>query len=268
MLSSARPAAAPVGVSRARVSGARAVPAGAKATRVNSAPANSSRLVRLLAGIAAAPGAPAKLSFAERLGKWLGWADAISLCALLDSGALASPGAALGVGVTAGLGVSPAAALARLQAETAQAIADDAVFAAGAQPADFQAYRRSHATQQRTMAARVGVLREQVRATLAQHSASLRQLAALDLLMDRVVGAQERSILSTLPGWLEQRFAQLRQRHAYALADLPAGAVADSGEDWRAAFGQEMQALLLAELDLRLQPVLGLIEALEQHKSS
>lgn len=278
MLSSARPAAAPSGVSRARisgarVSGARAGPAGGKATRdngapVNSAPVNSARLVRLLAGIAAAPGAPAKQSFAERLGQWLGWADAISLCALLDGGALTPPGAALGVGGTAGPGAAPAAALARLQAETVQAIAGDAVFAAGAPPTDFQAYRRSHAAQQRAMAVRVGALREQVRATLMQHSASLRQLAALDLLMDRVVGAQERSILSTLPGWLEQRFAQLRERHAGAVADGPAGAVADSAGDWHATFGQEMRALLLAELELRLQPVLGLIEALEQHKAS
>ena len=261
MLSSARPAAAPSGASRARVSGARAGPAGGKATRdngapVNSTPVNSARLVRLLAGIAAAPGAPAKQSFAERLGQWLGWADAISLCALLDGGALTLPG----VGGTAGPGASPAAALARLQAETVQAIAGDAVFAAGAPPTDFQAYRRSHAAQQRAMAVRVGALREQVRATLMQHSAGLRQLAALDLLMDRVVGAQERSILSTLPGWLEQRFAQLRERHA--------GAVADSAGDWHATFGQEMRALLLAELELRLQPVLGLIEALEQHKAS
>ena len=272
MLSSARPAAAPSGVSRARVSGARAGPAGGKATRDNGAPANSTpvnsaRLVRLLAGIAAAPGAPAKQSFAERLGQWLGWADAISLCALLDGGALTPPGAVLG-GVTAGPGAAPAAALARLQAETVQAIAADAVFAAGAPPTDFQAYRRSHAAQQRAMAVRVGALREQVRATLMQHSASLRQLAALDLLMDRVVGAQERSILSTLPGWLEQRFAQLRERHAGAVADGPAGAIADSAGDWHATFGQEMRALLLAELELRLQPVLGLIEALEQHKSS
>lgn len=264
MLSSARPAAAPSGVSRARVSGARASgaragPAGGKATRDNGAPVNSARLVRLLAGIAAAPGAPAKQSFAERLGQWLGWADAISLCALLDGGALTPPPTLPGVGVTAGPGASPAAALARLQAETVQAIAGDAVFAAGAPPTDFQAYRRSHAAQQRAMAVRVGALREQVRATLMQHSASLRQLAALDLLMDRVVGAQERSILSTLPGWLEQRFAQLRERHA--------GAVADSAGDWHATFGQEMRALLLAELELRLQPVLGLIEALEQHKS-
>ncbi len=293
MLSSARPAAAPSGVSRARVSGAqvsgagvsgaRAGPAGGKATRdngapVNSAPVNSApvirapaniaRLVRLLAGIAAAPGAPAKQPFAERLGQWLGWADAISLCALLDGGALTPPGAALGVGVTAGPGASPAAALARLQAETVQAIAGDAVFAAGAPPTDFQAYRRSHAAQQRAMAVRVGGLREQVRATLMQHSASLRQLAALDLLMDRVVGAQERSILSTLPGWLEQRFAQLRERQAGAVAHGPAGELADNAGDWHATFGQEMRALLLAELELRLQPVLGLIEALEQHQSS
>ena len=263
MLPTARPAAAPTGVKGA-VNSARASSTRVKAAQVNSAPANSSRLVRLLAGITAAQGAPAKLSFAERLGQWLGWADAISLCALLDGGAAGPSGAAPGPSVTAGLGTSPAAALALLQAELAQAIAGDVVFAAGAQPADFLPYRRSHAAQQRAMAARVAVLREQVRAALAQRSAGQRRLAALDQLLDGVVGAQERSILSTVPGWLEKRFAQLRDRQASADA---AGVAADSAGDWRAAFGQEMQALLLAELELRLQPVQGLIEALDLSKS-
>ena len=249
-------------------------------TGFNSAQVNSSRLVRLLAGITAAPGAPAKLSFAERLGQWLGWADAISLCALLEGGvgdagdgaAMAPSGAAVGLGAAVGRVNSPAAALARLQTELARAIAGDAVFAAGAQPAEFQPYRRSHAAHQRAMAARVGALREQVRAALAQHSAGLHRLAALDLLMDGVVGAQERSSLSALSGWLEKRFEQLRDSHAGTLAESHAGADADSRTeirtDWRADFGQEMQALLLAELDLRLQPVLGLIEALDPQKTA
>ena len=265
MLRSARPAAGPTGFNNAQV--------------------NSSRLVRLLAGITAAPGAPAKLSFAERLGQWLGWADAISLCALLEGGvgvgdvgdagdgaAMAPSGAAVGLGAAVGRVNSPAAALARLQTELARAIAGDAVFAAGAQPAEFQPYRRSHAAHQRAMAARVGALREQVRAALAQHSAGLHRLAALDLLMDGVVGAQERSSLSALSGWLEKRFEQLRDSHAGTLAESHAGADADSRTeirtDWRADFGQEMQALLLAELDLRLQPVLGLIEALDPQKTA
>ncbi|WP_366522267.1 DUF3348 family protein, partial [Rhodoferax sp.] len=31
--------------------------------------------------------------------------------------------------------------------------------------------------------------------------------------------------------------------------------------DWQLAFGQELQTFLLAELDLRLQPTLGLLDA-------
>lgn len=254
MLPTARPAARPKSVNSNRVKPDRA---------------HSSRLVRLLASISAAQGAPVKLPFAERLGQWLGWADAISLCALLESGDAALGKAAPTLpGVAVDRGTSPAAALARLQRELAQAIASDAVFDTDARPTDFQPYRRSHAAHQRTMAARVGALREQVRATLAQHSADLRQLADLDRLMDGVVGAQQRSSLSALSGWLESRFEKLRALPAGALAVNEGDSDAHSGGEWRAAFGHEMQALLLAELELRLQPVLGLIEALDREKTS
>ncbi|HSI56720.1 MAG TPA: DUF3348 family protein, partial [Ideonella sp.] len=45
---------------------------------------NSSTLVRLLAELTTADVAGSKQSLAERLGLWLGWADAISLSAALN----------------------------------------------------------------------------------------------------------------------------------------------------------------------------------------
>ncbi len=54
-----------------------------------------------------------------------------------------------------------------------------------------------------------------------------------------------------------QRLAQL----ALAEGDAPAPA------DWPAAFTQDWQQVLLAELDLRLQPVAGLLAALNNETS-
>ncbi len=68
--------------------------------------------------------------------------------------------------------------------------------------------------------------------------------------MEQVVGAQERALLATVGARLEPRFDQLRA----AQDGAPPG-------PWLERFRQEMRGLLLAELDLRLQPVEGLLEA-------
>ncbi|HSN78880.1 MAG TPA: DUF3348 family protein, partial [Rhodoferax sp.] len=63
---------------------------------------------------------------------------------------------------------------------------------------------------------------------------------------------------------LEKRFHQLRNSHQQSLVDpQQAGHLAAPLQPagWLAGFGEEMQTVLLAELDVRLQPALGLIEA-------
>jgi hypothetical protein len=71
-----------------------------------------------------------------------------------------------------------------------------------------------------------------------------------------VVGAQERALLATVAGRLEARFDQLRG----VAAGAPLGGTSPAGP-WLQRFHQEMRGLLLAELDLRLQPCEGLLEA-------
>jgi hypothetical protein len=99
-------------------------------------------------------------------------------------------------------------------------------------------------------------LRRRLRSSLADRSASLAKLAELDIVMEQVVGAQERALLATVGARLEPRFDQLRGTRDDAASEAPV-----QPGPWLERFRQEMRGLLLAELDLRLQPVEGLLEA-------
>jgi hypothetical protein len=106
-----------------------------------------------------------------------------------------------------------------------------------------------------------------VRATLAGASPALAKLAAMDAVMEQVVGERERALLATVPRWLEQHFDRLRRDHGETPADTPApDAPPAPGKPagWQDMFCQDVRGVLLAELDLRLQPVEGLLEALRR----
>lgn len=142
-------------------------------------------------------------------------------------------------------------------------------------PTDFAPCRRQLATHQRTMAERISALRADVRLALTNQSAALGQLAAVDAVMDDALAAREKHVLSLVPALLERRFDKLRDAHPAAAAPAADGPPAAAPEAplsvptppappaWRIACGRDMQDVLLAELDLRLQPVHGMIEALD-----
>jgi hypothetical protein len=73
------------------------------------------------------------------------------------------------------------------------------------------------------------------------------RLAAVDVVMEQVLGAQERSLLAGVPALLETHFKRLRQA---------------APDAWLDRFRRDAREVLLAELDLRFQPVDGLLEAL------
>ncbi|MCE4553778.1 DUF3348 family protein [Roseateles cellulosilyticus] len=211
------------------------------------APEPLSRLL-LQWGVAPVRAAPV----AERLGTGLGWADAIGL-----SQVLAAPPAA-GAHAAARLEVRDwaAAALDRVQSDLLNAF-DDALLARdaaetaldGVPLADLLApFRLHHTQQQRHSAARIASLRERLRPRLAEVSGALARLAQLDALLERAMLATERERLTGLATLLARR---AESHHA-----------ADPRR-WRARLWADLQRLLRAELDLRLQPVLGLIEALD-----
>lgn len=209
----------------------------------------SSPFLRRLAQLSGSPTAVAPQTFAERLSPWLDWTDAIALSAALGDTSLAPPVATGQVSGAPALAVQQA--LDRLRSEIAQAVADDSLFGHAAPPpdeaADLAACRRQYAAQQRLMAERIGPLRARVRAVLARQSPALARLAALDQVMHEALDARERHLLAKVPQMLVHRFERAR-------TGPPAA--------W-AAFCLDLQQLLLAELEIRLQPLEGMMEALQ-----
>ena len=142
--------------------------------------------------------------------------------------------------------------------------------------ATFPPHHQRYLDQQRRMALRVDALRVQVRQVLTQASAPLAQLAMLDAVMDRALGGREQKLLASVPGFLEKRFEQLRLQHLSGPPAAnepdraaPAAATTPSSSGlpalWLNLFEQDMQAALRAELEVRLQPVLGMLDALNTH---
>ncbi|AWI74005.1 hypothetical protein CEW83_01180 [Parazoarcus communis] len=237
-----------------------------------------SGLVRALADLAAEDVPESRQSFAERVGQWLDFKDALPLYSVLNPG---TSGAAV-----QGSGTAPPeyAALReefdRVRAALADSIVADGVFRPGKarielptpvpnapveSAAEFSPYRRYYLAHQRDMQAGIAPLRTSARAALSRHSPALQHLAALDAVLDQALATRERTLLSTVSSLLAKRFEHLYAAHQAAQAeaqaeDDPSRWMEPGG--WLAVFCREMQAVLLAELDTRLQPVSGLIEAL------
>ena len=240
---------------------------------------SSPRLASLLAEpIPAGPDAAAA-DFAEGLGGWLGALDAVRLREALQS--IGTPTAArpsigpaaarpsTGPAAAGPSSASPEGARSLAQAgDRVRAGLADAILAApladAGDGADYAPYRRKHVEHQRRMESRIGALRTQVRGALTQASTRLAQLAALDDAMATAFGEREQRLMAGLPALLERRFERLLDEHRKAMQasgqpDDPAAWRQPGG--WLAAFEQLWRQALLAELDLRLEPVAGMIEA-------
>ncbi|WP_068637601.1 DUF3348 family protein [Thauera butanivorans] len=265
---------------------------------------NSAALVRALAELAVADAVEPRQSFAERLGAWLDFKDALALYPALNSGAAAA--------TTALVTASPAANAAALRAELVRmrsglaesiAAADEAA-RGGADPAavwpealaeaaadaladpaapNFLPLHRYYLARQRSLAGGIAPLRARARAEMARRSAVLKQLATLDAVMEQALAAREAGLLAQVPVLLGKRFARLSEAHGArpgaesagrgegkSGAETSGGAGQDDGsgrwmqpDGWLARFCAEMQHVLLAELDLRLMPVAGLVAALD-----
>lgn len=227
-------------------------------------PLTGSAFIRALAALndVHAPASPD--AFAQRLAHWFDWTHAFALSAALSDAAVRPDVADL-----AGRAAVSAdeRECARVRAVLVKTIADApgrateprrfgrplaAAVAPTALPVDFATWRQRYTQCQLAMETQIVPLRRRLRSTLADRSSALARLAQLDTAMEQVVGAKERALLATVSGQLESRFEQLR---------APQDAAATAPGAWLERFRQEMRDLLLAELDLRLQPVEGLLEA-------
>jgi hypothetical protein len=208
---------------------------------------NSSQLIRFLASLDTADVADSRQTFAERLSQWLDWTGAISLSGALSAAPPASPAsAAPGAASRAQAAIEE---FKRMRTDLAQSITTDTRLAnAGSAQGEpgFSGFRRHYLAHQRAMDARIGPLRANVRAALSGLSADLARLAALDAALAETLGARERHLLSSVPVRLERHFERSRK----------------AGGEPPAAYGVHLQSVLLAELEIRLQPIEGMIEAM------
>lgn len=205
-----------------------------------------SKLVRLLDAWTPVPSAAGGADIAEQASAWFGPLEAIRLQALNQSASADSRPAR----TTASGRAAQALAedLQRVRGLLAKAIAQDplalADVRAGDEDAGYAPWQQRHLDLQRQMAQMIDALRDHARQAVAQASPRLQPLAVLDEGLEQLFASRQQVLLPALPTLLERRYRQLKA----------AGQLADFGGNWRHA--------LLAELDLRLEPVAGLLDAL------
>jgi hypothetical protein len=257
------------------------------------------KLIRLLARLTDADVPASPLSPPDKLGGWLAWTDAIALSGAL-SGAPVAAMTALPAAYSAEEREFARVKTALENAITGKSAASVRAQAgprgqrrAPAQP-DIQAaelvqyatHRQRYSTLQQTMETNIGGLRRRLRSVLAATSPALNRLAVVDAAMEQALTARERTLLAGIPGLLEPHFDRVR-RAGQVAADpapdgvLPAVAPGAKGADtegsdpkkavdkpmftvgpWLDVFRQDMQSVLLAELEIRLEPIEALLEAL------
>jgi hypothetical protein len=252
-------------------------------------------LIRLLARLTDVGLPESEPSLAERLCQWLRWTDAIALSAALG-GAPSAPAPG-----DAAADQAPDALCQRVRTSLANAIVRHATLmpqrqqprgdtrarrdmaAAPSIAPDYSAFRQCYLALQEEMETAIGNLRTLLRAMLTARGSALSQLASVDAVMERVLGVREHNALAAVPGLLAVRFERLRDAQIAATANsgtsaeaealAPTGSPAALGGHaeqspalldgpWLDAFRKDMQSVLLAELEIRFQPVEGLRAAL------
>jgi len=226
-----------------------------------------SALIRLLARLTDVDAPDSPQAFAERLSHWLGWTDAIALSTALAHVQAGGPATAAAAAADPDVEEST-----RVHDTLTRALADDGTRPADPRPArgrnprpaepppigamdltapsDFTPHRRRYAARQQAMETAIGPLRARLRARLATGSPERARLAAIDGVMEQMLAAHERQLLAGIPTMLERHFVRLHR-------DAPPDTT-----DWLDRFRHDLTAVLLAELELRWQPVDGLLEAL------
>lgn len=121
---------------------------------------------------------------------------------------------------------------------------------------DLSAYQTFYVAQQTEMSAKIQGLRSYVREVLSSVSLNMNKLALLDQTLEETIGFPLRSGFSVI--------SKVISKHCYKIEEQW------QKHDHQEVCGQlnqfhtEIRQLLLAELELRLQPVQGLIDAFNQ----
>jgi hypothetical protein len=208
----------------------------------------------------------------DRLSQWFDWNRAVALSRALDGPPSMEAGEPVS-GQDAQLRECT-----RVRAALAEAIRSDKEFAVPAKgkdlrvlpedpampaPIDFTRLRRRYLDHQRAIQAATGRLRGQLRDALAPQSQQQARLAEVDAVMELALSAREQRLLATVPDLLGARFERLRDAAQQAVTDADTtDAHAAAPGAWLDVFRNDIQRLLLAELDVRFQPIEGLLAAL------
>ena len=241
---------------------------------------NGSRLIRLLSDLAVAEDEASPEHFAERLGRLIDLPGSIALASVHSKlSTTAKPGLGAGTGSSSESAMEEVlrARMAIMQS-IVNSFAPDAGISWSSLPrvnahtpakeaASYEHYQVFYVNQQKEIAFKVDKLKVSIRVAVSARSARLARLAALDATLDQTLSASAQQLFAEVPRLLGNRFQYLRQRHQQAIAaqqcedDLLSWS-APGG--WLEQFTGEMRWVLLAELEARLQPVLGLMEALDE----
>lgn len=133
--------------------------------------------------------------------------------------------------------------------------------------AAFEPFGDCYVALQGWLAGKIHHLHDQIRDAISGVCPQLAQLATLDKAMGQALVGQHRQRFNVIPKLLGKRFGKLFDEH---LSELPGKPLVRDVERWMGAGGwlstfcREMQEMLLSEIEVRLQPTLGLIDALSE----
>lgn len=227
----------------------------------------SSRLVRFLTDLSAANTRVSHHKFTERLGQLIDFSDSISLSDAharqldVDTTSVADfrdgitaefLRARSGIIQQAMRAFFPSSGPSRNRWPTQEASVPPSAGTA-AEP-----YLRFYTAQQAEVDARIRGLHLRTREAVAHLSPRLARLCALDTALNEALAMHSRRFLGAVPRLLGIRLEVLYAAFSETAADEQCWA------DTREQYRREAQGLLLAEIELRLLPALGLIEALNE----
>lgn len=229
--------------------------------------------IRLLARLTDADVSPSNHALSDRLSQWIDWTRAVALSRALDGRVSAVTGNA------SSFDSAVENEAARARASLANAIAGDLETPSPRQRGkdsghtedgrahevvDYTFFHQRYLAMQRAMQTATGQLRGRFRDMLAQKSAEMARLAEMDAVMELTLSPREQTLLAAVPKLLGEHFERLQQNQQTPLADIQPSEDAQSATpaEWLRVFRKDMQSVLLAELDVRFQPIEGLLAAL------
>lgn len=133
--------------------------------------------------------------------------------------------------------------------------------------AAYEPYRKFYVTRQGDLAIKIQHFQSHIGDAISGLSPELAQLSALNTGLGDVLSVRTRELFTVVPTLLGRRFGRLLDEHWQELPNKPAAddiAQWMKSDGWISKFCGEMRELLLAEIEVRLQPVLGMIDSLPE----